>query len=136
MKKNIPLFIGIAAVIIIGVSAITIFLLKKTTSETSKPTLKEQISSVTNQYQKGQISREEANKQFCTLTARSQEEQQKAIESIRNYTNKPDLVVEYKCNNFSPNKPTAKPTEETYLAEGTYYFVDIATNQVIRTQQN
>ncbi len=42
---------------------------------------------MTDQYQKSQITREEANKQFCTLTARSKEEQQKAIESIRKYAN-------------------------------------------------
>lgn len=134
VRKNTWLIAGIIIITILGIFAITVFTYEKTVPEAIKPTLEERISAITNQYQKGQITREEANKQFCNLTARSTDEQQKAIESIRIYANKPNLNVEYKCNNFSPNNPATNPTEETYLAEDTYYFIDIKTNQVLRTQ--
>lgn len=127
----------LTVIAIVGITSLFIIVIQKREgTKTANPTLSKQVAAVTNQYQKGTINREEANKQFCTLTARSKEEQQKAIESIREYANNSNLAVEYKCNNFSPNNPNVKPTEETYHAEDTYYFIDVATNQVLRTQQN
>lgn len=77
---------------------------------------------------------EEANNRFCNMNVRPESERQKAIEAIRIYANDPKLDVVYACNNFSPTNPSVQPTEETYEAEGKFYFVDVATNQIIREQ--
>lgn len=129
--KIIPVFIIIA---VLGIGSI--FLSKSSQREEglASTSIEEKVATISDQYKNGSITREEANAKFCILTARSENEQREAIEAIRIYTNTPNLIVEYKCNNFSPNNPTAEPTEETYLADGKYYFVDVATNKVISVQ--
>lgn len=130
MKKYFPiLFIAI-----VGVIGVIVVLSKTSDNAANEQSLQTRIDNVNDEYKNGTLTREEANSHFCNMVVRSEAEQQKAIEAIKEYANDPNMSVEYVCNNFSPNNPNEKPTEETYLSDNKYYFIEISSNKVTRVQ--
>ena len=78
-------------------------------------------------------STKQLREKLCSLTARSAQEREKAITTIRDFLEMPTAEVEYECNNafYSEEEDrliTAKG--ETYTAGMMYFVVDPATNYV------
>ena len=108
----------------------TAFLLTGSRDEPKK-SVSDQVSEVTSQINSGEISAEDGSKKLCQITARREEDRQMSVDSIIDFSGDPNLVVEYKCNNFSPSRPDVEPTKETYLANGVFYTTSIEDATVL-----
>lgn len=73
----------------------------------------------------------QAQKEWCSVSARAPEDQEKAVAAIRDFLDKPDANVEYECVARNPNKPNEKPRTEAYTVDLNRFVVDTRTNQVI-----
>jgi len=73
----------------------------------------------------------QTQQEWCSVSARSPEEQEKAVAAIRDFMDRPDANVEYECVVRNPNKPDEEPLIETYTLDFDRFIIDIKTNQVI-----
>lgn len=73
----------------------------------------------------------QTQQEWCSVSARAPEEQEKAVAAIRDFLDRPDAEVEYECVVRNPNKPDEKPLIETYTVDFDLFIVDIKTNRVI-----
>lgn len=73
----------------------------------------------------------QAQKEWCSVSARAPEEQEKAVSAIRDFLDRPDANVEYECAVRNPNKPNEKPQTETYKVDFDRFFIDTKINRVI-----
>lgn len=73
----------------------------------------------------------QAQKEWCSISARSPEEQEKAVAAIRDFLDRPDANVEYECATRNPNKPNEKPRTESYIVDFDRFIVSRETNQII-----
>lgn len=80
--------------------------------------------------QKDTQARDELHNQWCSLIARPASEREKAVASIRGFSGKPTLDVEYECSFYNDADYEDLPTKETYTAGGDRYYIDPQTNYV------
>jgi len=73
----------------------------------------------------------QTQQEWCSVSARSPEEQEKAVAAIRDFMDRPDANVEYECVVRNPNKPDEEHLIETYTLDFDRFIIDIKTNQVI-----
>lgn len=73
----------------------------------------------------------QTQQEWCSVSARPPEEQEKAVAAIRDFMDRPDANVEYECVVRNPNKPEEEPLIETYTLDFDRFTIDIKTNQVI-----
>jgi len=73
----------------------------------------------------------QTQQEWCSVSARPPEEQEKAVAAIRDFMDRPDADVEYECVVRNPNKPDEEPIIETYTLDFDRFIIDIKTNQVI-----
>lgn len=73
----------------------------------------------------------QTQQEWCSVSARAPEEQEKAVAAIRDFLDRPDAKVEYECVVRNPNKPDEKPLIETYSVDFDLFIIDIKTNKVI-----
>lgn len=73
----------------------------------------------------------QTQQEWCFVSARPPEEQEKAVAAIRDFMDRPDANVEYECVVRNPNKPDEEPLIETYTLDFDRFIIDIKTNQVI-----
>lgn len=80
----------------------------------------------------------ELREKLCSLTARSVDEREKAIATIRDFLEMPTAEVEYECSNafYSPEGDKFIPAKgETYTVALTYFIVDPETNHVLQVEE-
>ena len=73
----------------------------------------------------------QTQQEWCSVSARAPEEQEKAVAAIRDFLDRPDAPVKYECVVKNPNKPDEKPVIETYTVDFDLFVIDIKTNKVI-----
>lgn len=73
----------------------------------------------------------QTQQEWCSVSARPPEEQEKAVAAIRDFMDRPDANVEYECVVRNPNKPDEEPLIETYTLDFDRFIIDIKTNQVL-----
>jgi hypothetical protein len=73
----------------------------------------------------------QTKREWCSVSARVPEEQEKAVASIRAFLGRPTANVEYECVVSNPNKPDERPLIETYTVDFDRFVIEIKTNQVI-----
>jgi len=83
-------------------------------------------------------STKQLREKLCSLTARSAQEREKAITTIRDFLEMPTAEVEYECNNafYSLEEDRLISAKgETYTVGMTYFVVDPATNYVLQVDE-
>ena len=73
----------------------------------------------------------QSQQEWCSVSARPPEEQEKAVAAIRDFIDRPDANVEYECVVRNPNNQDEEPLIETYTLDFDRFIIDIKTNQVI-----
>ena len=128
MSRGKLFFLAVILLIVVG-GGFALRLLRSS----NKPIIstEDQIAEVTRQIESGRISAEEGSKRLCSITARREEERQVAVDSIIDFSEDPQLLLEYQCNNYSPSRPADKPTREIYIGNGIIYTVSIASGTVL-----
>lgn len=77
----------------------------------------------------------QAQQEWCSVSARAPEEQEKAVAAIREFLDRPDADVKYECiKNPNDNSEEARPTE-TYIVDFDRFVIDIQTNHVIEMSE-
>lgn len=79
---------------------------------------------------KGTQKYKQTRQEWCSVSARSPEEQEKAVAAIRDFLDRPDAHVNYECVIANPNKPDEKPQTETYKVDFDRFFIDTRTNLI------
>ena len=74
----------------------------------------------------------QTRQEWCAVSARSPEEQEKAVDSIRDFIDKPGANVVYECVSRNPNKPDEKPQTESYTLDFDRFIIDTKTNRIIQ----
>lgn len=74
---------------------------------------------------------QQAQKEWCLVSARSAEEREKAVSAIRDFLDRPDANVEYECVRNPSNNPDEQPQTESYTVDFDRFTVDTQTNLVI-----
>ncbi|OGE29670.1 hypothetical protein A3C29_06570 [Candidatus Daviesbacteria bacterium RIFCSPHIGHO2_02_FULL_40_16] len=72
----------------------------------------------------------QAQQEWCSVSARAPEEQEKAVAAIRDFLDRPDANVKYDCVIRNP-KNQSEPVLETYNVDFDQFVIDIKTNRVI-----
>src|SRR3989344_4919382 len=72
----------------------------------------------------------QSQQEWCSVSARPPEEQEKAVAAIRDFIDRPDANVEYECVIRNP-KNQSEPVLETYNVDFDQFVIDIKTNRVI-----
>lgn len=73
----------------------------------------------------------QTQQEWCSVSARSPEEQEKAVAAIRDFMDRPDANVEYECVVRNPNNKDEEPLIETYTLDFDRFIINIKTNQII-----
>jgi len=73
---------------------------------------------------------QQAQNEWCSVSARSPEERELAVEAIRDFLDRPDANVEYECIVRKPNGGEDSELE-TYLVNFDRFTVDMNTNLVV-----
>lgn len=73
----------------------------------------------------------QTKREWCSVSARAPEEQEKAVAAIKDLLGRPDANVEYECVISNPNKPDEQPQLETYTLDFDRFIVEIKTNHVL-----
>lgn len=73
----------------------------------------------------------QTQQEWCTVSARPPEEQEKAVAAIRDFIDRPDANVEYECVVRNPNNQDEEPLIETYTLDFDRFIIEIKTNQVV-----
>lgn len=74
---------------------------------------------------------QQAQKEWCLVSARPAEEREKAVEAVRDLLDRPDANVEYECIRNPQNGPNEQPQTESYTVDFDRFTVDTKTNLVI-----
>lgn len=74
---------------------------------------------------------QQAQKEWCLVSARSAEEREKAVFAVRDFLDRPDANVEYECVRNPSNNPDEQPQTESYSVDFDRFTVDTKTNLVI-----
>ncbi len=80
---------------------------------------------------KGTQKYQQAQKEWCLVSARPAEEREKAVTAIRDFLDRPDANVEYECIRNPDNNTNEQPQTESYIVDFDRFTIDIKTNQVI-----
>lgn len=80
---------------------------------------------------KGTQKYQQAQKEWCLVSARPAEAREHAVEAIRDFLDRPDANVEYECIRNPENKPDEQPQSETYIVDYDRFTIDTKTNQII-----
>src|SRR3989338_1403319 len=59
----------------------------------------------------------QTQQEWCSVSARPPEEQEKAVAAIRDFMDRPDANVEYECVVRNPNNQDEEPLIETYTLD-------------------
>src|SRR3989338_9605370 len=73
----------------------------------------------------------QAQQEWCSVSARAPEEQEKAVAAIRDFLDRPDANVEYECVVRNPNNQDEEPLIETYTLDFDRFIIEIKTNQIV-----
>lgn len=80
---------------------------------------------------KGTQKYQQAQKEWCLVSARSAEEREKAVSAVRDFLDRPDANVEYECVRNPSNNPDEQPQTESYTVDFDRFTIDTKTNLVI-----
>ena len=80
---------------------------------------------------KGTQKYQQAQKEWCLVSARPAEEREKAVEAVRDFLDRPDANVEYECVRNPNSNPDEQPQTESYTVDFDRFTVDTTTNLVI-----
>lgn len=80
---------------------------------------------------KGTQKYQQAQKEWCLVSARPAEEREKAVEAVRDFLDRPDANVEYECVRNPNSNPDEQPQTESYTVDFDRFTVDTKTNLVI-----
>lgn len=80
---------------------------------------------------KGTQKYQQAEKEWCLVSARPAEAREKAVEAIRDFLDRPDANVEYECIRNPENNPNEQPQTEAYIVDFDRFTIDTKTNQII-----
>lgn len=145
MKKNVlgtKLILGLILVALVSIVGYKFFNRESqnakvvSTQELNLKRIKEltenSLSSAGSQDQK---SAQEARKEICHLTARTEAEQNQAIAAIRNFLDKPTIDVKYQCSDAfydTTNNKLVPARSETYTVGLNTFLVNPQTNHVVQ----
>ena len=73
----------------------------------------------------------QTQQEWCSVSARPPEEQEKAVAAIRDFMDRPDANVEYECVVRNPNNQDEEPLIETYTLDFDRFIIEIKTNQIV-----
>jgi hypothetical protein len=80
---------------------------------------------------KGTQKYQQAQKEWCLVSARPAEEREKAVEAIRDFLDRPDANVEYECVRNPSKDSSERPQTESYIVDLDRFTVDTKTNVII-----
>lgn len=83
-------------------------------------------------------STKQLREKLCSLTARSADDREKAVASVRDFLEMPTVEVKYECNDtfYSLEEDKLIPAKsETYSVDSTYFVVSPATNYVLQVDE-
>lgn len=80
---------------------------------------------------KGTQKYQQAQKEWCLVSARPAEEREKAVVAVRDFLDRPDANVEYECIRNPSNNPDEQPRTESYIVDFDRFTIDTKTNLVI-----
>lgn len=74
---------------------------------------------------------QQAQKEWCLVSARPPEEREKAVKAVREFLDRPDANVEYECIKNPNNNADEQPQIETYTVDFDRFVVSTATNLIV-----
>ena len=74
---------------------------------------------------------QQAQKEWCLVSARPPEEREKAVRAVREFLDRPDANVEYECIKNPNNNADEQPQTETYIVDFDRFVVSTTTNLVV-----
>lgn len=73
----------------------------------------------------------QAQQEWCAVSARPAEEQEKAVIAIREFLDRPDAVVDYECIRNPNENLGEQPRVESYTVDFDRFIIDTETNLVV-----
>lgn len=80
---------------------------------------------------KGTQKYQQAQKEWCLVSARPAEAREQAVEAVRDFLDRPDANVEYECVRNPSNNTGEQPQTESYIVDFDRFTIDTKTNQII-----
>lgn len=74
---------------------------------------------------------QQAQKEWCLVSARPPEEREKAVRAVREFLDRPDANVEYECIKNPNNNADEQPQIETYTVDFDRFVVSTSTNLIV-----
>lgn len=74
---------------------------------------------------------QQAQKEWCLVSARPAEAREQAVEAVRDFLDRPDANVEYECVRNPSNNTNEQPQTESYIVDFDRFTIDTKTNQII-----
>lgn len=77
----------------------------------------------------------QAQQEWCTVSARAPEEQEKAVDAIQDFLDRPDADVKYECIRNPENRSGEQGQTESYLVDFDRFTIDTKTNYIIEVSE-
>ncbi len=132
---------------LLAITIIVVFLISATTSSVSaKGSVMEVLINLRNALQqeltnlltndlsyrnKNSQKYQQAQEEWCSVSARSPEQREVAVAAIRDFLDRPDAKVEYECIRNPKSNSNEQPQTESYIVNFDRFIIDTKTNRVI-----
>jgi hypothetical protein len=73
----------------------------------------------------------QAQQEWCTVSARPAEDQEKAVSSIREFLDRPDANATYECIRNPNENEDEQPRVESYIVDFDRFIIDTETNLIV-----
>ena len=73
----------------------------------------------------------QAQQEWCSVSARPAEEQEKAVTSVREFLDRPDASINYECIRNPNENPDEQARVESYTVDFDRFIVDTKTNLIV-----
>jgi hypothetical protein len=73
----------------------------------------------------------QAQQEWCTVSARAPEEQEKAVDAIQDFLDRPDANVKYECIRNPESRSSEQAQTESYLVDFDRFTIDTKTNTIL-----
>jgi hypothetical protein len=77
----------------------------------------------------------QAQQEWCTVSARPPEEQEKAVDAIQDFLDRPDADVKYECIRNPESRSNEQTQTESYLVDFDRFTIDTKTNYIIEVSE-
>lgn len=77
----------------------------------------------------------QAQQEWCTVSARPPEEQEKAVDAIQDFLDRPDADVKYECVRNPEGRSNEQTQTESYIVDFDRFTIDTKTNYIIEVSE-